>query len=350
MPGPPPTLNAARTSLWEAWLNHPQRLWLRKALVQVHLWSGIGLSLYVLLMSVSGTILIYRVDISRASLRPRLIAAGPGPRLTTEALKQSVQRAYPAYQVEEVAEPKQPNRPVQIALERDGVTLQRLFNPFTGADIGNAVPPGFRFIEWLADLHDNLLYESAGGVVNGIGGAATTLLCITGAVIWWPGVDKWRRALTVSWKAEAKGLNWGLHRAIGIWSVAFIIFWGISGIYLAVPEPFEAAVAFLDPPAKFPTTFPSNVPAKSATKFRGTPSFGEQALSWLARLHFGRFGGLPTKLIWTLFGLAPIALVVTGIWMWWNRVLRPKLRRKARRANPPPLARGSASILAAREN
>jgi len=305
----PQTQIPVRMSLWNAWLRHPQKIWLRKAFVQVHLWSGIALSLYVLLMSISGTILIYRVDISRASVRPPQFAIGPGPRLTVDELGQAAHRAYPGYEITDVAQPKKANLPVQISLARGGQKLQRLFDPFTGADLGDAVPAGFRFMEWLADLHDNLLYEPLGRVVNGIGGAATTLLCITGVVIWWPGIDTWRRALTVSWKADAKAFNWGLHRAVGIWSVAFILFWGISGIYLAVPEPFETAVAFLDPTRK------------SSSK----ASLGEQALSWLARLHFGRFGGQPTKCIWALFGLAPIALVITGIWMWWNRVVRPKL-------------------------
>jgi hypothetical protein len=96
---------------------------------------------------------------------------------------------------------------------------------------------------------------------------------------------------------------------VGIWSLAFIFLWGFSGIYLAVPEPFETAVAFLDPPARA---------SRKAT-------IAEQSLSWLARLHFGRFGGMSTKLIWTLFGIAPIALVITGLWMWWARVVHPKL-------------------------
>jgi uncharacterized iron-regulated membrane protein len=35
------------------------------------------------------------------------------------------------------------------------------------------------------------------------------------------------------------------------------------------------------------------------------------------------------KLIWTVMGLAPSALFVTGLLMWWKRVLKPWLGRKA---------------------
>src|SRR5580704_15106041 len=35
---------------WEKWKKRPQIIWLRRALFQVHLWTGIGLGIYVLLM------------------------------------------------------------------------------------------------------------------------------------------------------------------------------------------------------------------------------------------------------------------------------------------------------------
>jgi uncharacterized iron-regulated membrane protein len=62
----------------------------------------------------------------------------------------------------------------------------------------------------------------------------------------------------------------------------------------------------------------------------------------MAQAHFGRFGGLGVKLIWTFFGVLPIVLVVTGILMWWYRVLRPLVRRgfvprpAIKRAQPQP--------------
>jgi hypothetical protein len=35
---------------WQRWRRKPETAWLRKATFQVHLWSGIGLGLYVLLV------------------------------------------------------------------------------------------------------------------------------------------------------------------------------------------------------------------------------------------------------------------------------------------------------------
>ena len=51
-------------------------------------------------------------------------------------------------------------------------------------------------IEWLVDLHDNLLSAERGRFVNGVGAICMTLLCLTGAVVWWPGINHWRRSRT----------------------------------------------------------------------------------------------------------------------------------------------------------
>jgi uncharacterized iron-regulated membrane protein len=48
-------------------------------------------------------------------------------------------------------------------------------------------------------------------------------------------------------------------------------------------------------------------------------------------LHFGYFGGTPTKIAWFVLGLAPSALAFTGAWLWWRRT-------QGRRRAPPPAA------------
>jgi uncharacterized iron-regulated membrane protein len=299
-------------SSWEKWLNRPQTFWLRRALFQVHLWTGIGIGLYVLLMSVSGTVLIYRRQLANTFSHEQRIAPGPGARMTVDELKQVAKRVYPAYEATRAYEGKNPDQPVEILLERGEKRLQRLFNPYTGADLGDPLQPGFRFILWLADLHDNLLHGKTGLRWNAVGAIFTILLCLTGAIIWWPGIKHWRGSLTVGWKDNPKGLNWALHSALGFWSLAFIVVWGITGLYLSIPQSFNAVVDFVEP-------------VQESGK---TTRFGDQVLFWLSRLHFGRFAGLPVEIVWTIFGLMPAVLFVTGTLMWWKRVLRPWMRRR----------------------
>jgi uncharacterized iron-regulated membrane protein len=300
-------------SAWEKWKRRPQKVWLRKALFQVHLWTGIGLGLYILLMSVSGSALIFRRELTRSLAREPRVAAGTVPRMSEDELKQIAQRTYPDYQVTGVSLRKNPDQAAEIRLERRGKKLQRLFNPYTGADLGDSLRPGFRFVLWLVDLHDNLLAAQTGRLINAGGGIFTMLLALTGAVIWWPGIDTWRRSLSFRWKTNPKGFNWTLHSALGLWSFAFFFMWAVSGIYLSIPSTFSAAVDYLEP------LNPSSRDLR----------FGDQVLYWLAQAHFGRFAGVWVKIVWTVVGLTPAVLFVTGAIMWWKRVLKPWLVRKA---------------------
>lgn len=298
-------------TLGEKWKRRPQIVWLRKALFQIHLWAGIGLGLYIALMSVSGSAVVFRRELGRALGREPRLGAGPGARMTEDDLKQAAHRAYPDYEVKSVFLRKNPDQAAEIWLQRPGRKLQRLFNPYTGADLGDPLRWGFRALLWLVDLHDNLLLAQTGRVMNAIGGIFTLLVALTGAVIWWPGIGVWRRSLNFRWKSNPKGVNWILHSALGFWTCVFVIMWALSGIYLSIPKTFNAAVDYFEP------SYPSGRELRK----------GDRLLYWLTQAHFGRFDGIGVKILWTVIGLAPAVLFVTGTVMWWNRVLRPWLRR-----------------------
>ena len=296
---------------WDRWKKRPQTIWLRKALFQIHLWTGIGLGLYVLLMSVSGSAVVFRRELTRSLAREPRVDAGPGPRMGEEQLRQIALRDFPGYQVTRVSLRKNADQAAEIWLELGNKKRQRLFNPYTGADLGDSLRLGFRFVLWLVELHDNLLLGRAGLWINAAGGILTVLLGLTGAVIWWPGADAWRHSISFRWKVNPKGFNWTLHSALGFWTIAFFLTLAVSGIYLSIPNAFNAAVDFLEPGKE------------------GSKSFrlGDQVLFWLAQAHFGRFAGVGTKILWTVSGLTPAVLFVTGTLMWWKRVVRPWLGR-----------------------
>ncbi|MEO8341110.1 MAG: hypothetical protein ABI604_15595 [Nitrospirota bacterium] len=43
-------------STWQRWLQHPERFWVRKMLFQIHLSVGAGVGLYLVSMSVTGSV------------------------------------------------------------------------------------------------------------------------------------------------------------------------------------------------------------------------------------------------------------------------------------------------------
>jgi uncharacterized iron-regulated membrane protein len=308
-------------TVWQRWLRQPQKIWLRKALFQVHLWSGIAAGLYILMMSITGSVLVYRNELYRAATPEAIISKGSGPRLTDGQLTEAARKLYPGYRVVNIARPRNLDQAVDIALRRGNKTKTRLFDPRSGSDLGDSVPTGIWLVSELIDLHDNLLAGPTGREVNGVGALALLALTVTGLAIWWPGVKTWRRSLTLHRGVGWKRGNWHLHSMLGFWSFGFTLVFGLSGVYLCIPERVQYFADWLEP----------------ATAASAGLRIVDRLIYWLAFLHFGRINGIgipckgaglcdqTTKAIWAIFGLAPAAMFVTGAIMWWNRVLRVRL-------------------------
>ncbi|HEY6341791.1 MAG TPA: PepSY-associated TM helix domain-containing protein [Bryobacteraceae bacterium] len=210
-------------SWWQQWLHLPQRSRLHTSLFQVHFWIGSMAGVYVTLMSLTGSIVVFENDF-----------------------------------------------------------------------------PQSRFMAWLVKFHTNLHAGPIGRIVNGIGGTGLTLLCLTGAIIWWPGVKYWRRSLQVDWRAHFPRFNWDLHSALGFWALPLVFIWGVSATYFAFPQAFSFLFA-LDP-------------ADRVT---------DQWLFRLSELHFGGFTRL-TKALWAALGLVPGILAFTGTFICCRRVIFKK--------------------------
>jgi len=225
-----------------------QRSGLQRALFQVHLWVGIAISLYVLLISLTGSIIVFRRELDRA------LCPGPGNRIACE-------------------------------------------------------PP---MVTWLADLHDNLLLEHTGRLINGVGAILVAVLAIAGIVIWWPGRSNWWRRMSLRRGVGGRRFTLDLHNMLGFWMFVLIFIWALGGIYFAFPEPFNSLADML---------------LKGGEETAGS-LFVQDALAVLARLHFGRAYGLSIKILWGVLGLIPVILLVTGVLMWWWRVVqRPRVTR-----------------------
>jgi uncharacterized iron-regulated membrane protein len=212
-------------SVWQQWMQHPERVWVRKCLFYIHLWVGVGVGLYIVLMSITGSLIVYRNELER---------------------------------------------------------------------VRSLVPS----VEWIVDLHENLLFGAKGRFVNGIGAICVILLCLSGAVIWWPGISNWRRALTVNWRALFARFTWDLHGALGFWSFLFVLMWGVSGFYFCFPQTVNGLSGFVDPNDKH----------------------ADRVLGWLSMAHFGRFDWF-TEALWVLLGLVPALLSATGVFLCCRRMI-----------------------------
>ncbi len=188
--------NVASTA-WQRWIRQPQKMWLRRAFFQAHLWSGIALGLYIFLISVTGSTLVYWNELYRAATPQPIVSKGPGPALADGQLTAAAKRAYPGYRVVKISRARNPDQAVAINLQRGDRMKYRLFDARSGADLGDSVSSGMRLVSIILDLHDNLLAGPRGRIANGIGALVVLLVASTGIVIWWPGSKTWRRSLTL---------------------------------------------------------------------------------------------------------------------------------------------------------
>lgn len=356
---------------------------MRRLLFQVHLWLGVLTGLYVAIVCVSGAALVFRIELQRA-LDPHLFTpAGEGPLADPVTVMDSVARAYPQHRLSGVEAPTT-LRPTYLAyVTRAAEFTTVLIDPVSTAVLGEL--PERAVIRALQDLHYNLLGGRTGRTINGAGAFGILLLCATGVVIWWPGTRAWRRGFVVDLSRASRRKAWELHRAVGIWSVGFIAMSAITGLSFVFPAGFRTVVNRLSPVtvARSPRSGPpsmvappswrqvidrarshapgqavarvvlpfgergaflvmfsprSPTPAGSAltsiyldqytgeqlAATAGARTWGDAVMSSMSPLHVGGVGGQAGRVIWFTLGLSPAVLFVTGLIVWWRRVVRPR--------------------------
>ncbi len=306
---------------WQRWIRQPQLLTWRRFVAQLHLWIGLTLGVYIVVLSVTGSVSVLRPDVHRWFI-PRSVPM-EGSRLAGDALQDAVRRTYPLYEVTDLFERRRPDTPVMVTLQRDGATVERLFDPYAARDLGLAYPPITEAIEWVVDLHDNLLTGTTGRTVNGVGALLFLALTITGAIAWWPGVNRLGHSLVPGKPAKSARFARRLHNALGIWVLALVFIWAITAVYFSFPDPFEWTMDYFD------------------ADLSDAERPGDGLVRTLVNLHFGRSWGMPGKLAWVVLGLVPAVLFVTGCVTWWVRVVR---RRNAGAAIADAAAEAAPSI------
>jgi uncharacterized iron-regulated membrane protein len=260
--------------------DHPRRHWLRRTLFQVHLWTGIGVGLYVFVSGVSGSALVFHEALghrAQAHLRAVPPSEVEGRRmLTLDEARAAVMTAMPDQNLLSIAPPEGPHQRFEAGLFKGRYRLA-FVHPATG-EVAGPVEPGGRTMSWLHELHANLLAGGTGRWLNGIGGALLFLLCITGIVIWWPGRGKWRRAVTIDSRAGWKRQVFDLHNATGFWLLIPVALFAVTGSYFTWPRQYRAAIAAVSP------LTPSD-PPKSDIERRGLTPVTLEAMVARARSH-----------------------------------------------------------------
>ena len=100
--------------------------------------------------------------------------------------------------------------------------------------------------------------------------------------------------------------------------------WELTRLQLPA-QPNQAVAATFQKPSGFTnseTVYLDPYRGQIVTSAARDESFNVR--SWTRLLHLGEFGGVLSKLLYTLTGLMPLGLFVTGVWMWANKKFRKR--------------------------
>ncbi|MBB5062276.1 PepSY domain-containing protein [Granulicella mallensis] len=225
-------------------IDRPQRVWWRMAMFQIHLWGGVVLCLYMLVIGVTGSILVFESELEHVAY-PQLWRAtdSQAGKQAAElpAVTETVRKEYPGYKITAAYLPDKPGDNFEVFVH-EGKTFRYVFLDANTGRIVGAINPDRSWLIWIIDLHFRLLGGRVGEIINGIGAGCLLLLCATGALVWWAGLKHWTRGLKVNLHRSWRRVNFDLHSAVGFWTLLVLSMWAFTGVYFVWPKPIESFV------------------------------------------------------------------------------------------------------------
>jgi uncharacterized iron-regulated membrane protein len=362
---------------------------LQQSLRNAHLWLGLIGGLFIVMMGLTGLIIVFR-PLFESSVSPKVAPLSGRANLT--AMEQTVAAEYPGARISRVIFPEAENEPLLVEAEAAGQERFQFFvDPSSGKTLG--LKKNQAWLDWIVDLHQNLLLGKTGRALTGVIGTALLLLSLSGLCSWLAGQRDWKRTLALPQRGAWRRVSYQGHKWAGLWTNALMLVVSFTGIVLVYPDTFQQVAGTVmgeaPPPAKKKDVLKSKaikeylplqeyvgaaataIPNGVARELR-MPSRGRRTVSismWapgdirpkggntvyldpagatvvsielaaaspLSRklvdlanaIHKTELGGLPLKALWSLLGLVPAIMFLTGLQIWWNQrqtALRAALR------------------------
>jgi len=369
---------------------------LREPALILHRYAGVIAGILVVIIGFTGSVLVFAGELDHF-WNPQLLQVVPQDKqVPLQTILNTVREAHPDLKAHRIIIPQKPDGAYTVMMESPSEKYIDFYvNPYSGAVLGSR-PFQETLGGFLIELHVNLFAGDVGAKVVGISGLLLLLLSITGMILW-PGWKRLAPGIKVRWQAPNRLVNYDIHKVVGIFSLLFLALLAVTGVALTFQEMAEPVVNWLtrtspipDPPtsqlvagatpmaldellqnadAALPgeeTTkiFPAKTPEAAVDVWKKSPQdadpYGSSRVyldqysgvvlrvenslevplnSWVWNqiylLHIGTFGGLVTRVLYTVVGLSPIALSITGFILWrhrqWDRARRQESIRQANR-------------------
>ncbi|SCY52420.1 Uncharacterized iron-regulated membrane protein [Nitrosospira sp. Nl5] len=351
----------------------------RRIVFNIHLYIGLAVGLFLVLIGLTGSMVVFREEIEKLMHPELLETAVRGERVPVQTVLNAVKRSYPEDKIVFIRMPRMPQETYLLKMN----SAHDLFvyaDPYSGEVLG-AHRQEDTFIGWVALVHTELLMGEYGKTVLGVTALLLICMSITGPFLWWPPNGKISRGLKIDWRGPRKKLVFDMHRAFGIYSVLFLLIVALTGVSLVFNKTVAEITNFLTasaprpppPPSSSPgetgampsiddlrhradrilsgpttwITFPQTSEASLVIRKKMPGEFNPNGKSFIYfdqytgevllvedassapvgtriyntfyPLHIGTLGGLPTRIFQVIVGFLPLLLFVTGYVMWRNR-------------------------------
>ena len=350
----------------------------RSALFYIHSFAGLLSGLFILLMSISGSILVFDEELDSLQY-PDINAVDNRSILPVDSCYRSLQKKYPHAQISNCHIAENIHRPfiftVYDSSYQGGTkSMQVLMHPQTGEVLhtrGGSKDIRNNFMSWLTVFHNSFHLKKKGEWLLGFFAIVFIVSLVTGCILF-----RKKIVAVLSLRKQVYRKN-NLHQVIGVYALLFNLLIAITGFwmqryvfkkefyaaeipYIPVLKPskplwfgidsslkeakklhpdFTAYVIYFTPSKKGKTAVYGSRNSNSfihSRKFADAifiDSAGSIASTAFvteikpedrydiinAQVHYGRYGGLPVKILYSLFGLSGGLLSITGCMLWIQR-------------------------------
>lgn len=223
---------------------------MRRILYLIHLYAGLFVGAAVVLVGLTGSAVVYRPEIERL-LNPEWFRVQPnGEMRPLDDLVANAVVTYPHGKPTFVSiqPPLAPDEPAVVVMKNrfgdgSGPWVRAQLDPYSGAVLASFIPEE-TFSGFLFHLHTSLLVGEHTWGEQLVGGFGILLFffCVTGVILWWPGMRRLRRGFEVRAARGAVILNYDLHRVIGIIFMIPLLLVALTGVVLVFPQYTKAPI------------------------------------------------------------------------------------------------------------
>ncbi|MDB5641625.1 MAG: hypothetical protein JWN07_942 [Hyphomicrobiales bacterium] len=224
---------------------------LRRTWMTVHQWLGIGLTVLIVPISLSGAALVWHDDLDRLVAPSRYAVTSGEVSQTPAAYFASAEAASPGLTAAQLRFPEKEGWPVTVSVRGAPAEagarprFQTVFLDPPTANVLGVSEFGSSFIGAMHMLHGNLMApQFSGRQIVGWVGVAMLLLSLTGIWLWWPRNGAFRRAMR--WTRSSDQLS-NLHQFAGFWIAIPLAIVSATGIYLSFPQQARPLLGMVAP-------------------------------------------------------------------------------------------------------